>query len=164
MSDRKLKSLPPDPFPSRRFGDSSDPKLAAYHLDFTEEELSATSDGSDIDWGDRGREIERHDDDRVKASREFQEGKLRFLISNQQTGAFGNTWTAAQTVVYFSNNYQLELRRQSEDRAHRIGLTHSVNYVDLIARNTVDEKIVKALRSYSQIASATLGENWKEWI
>jgi hypothetical protein len=44
-----------------------DRKLAAYHLDFTEEELSATSDGSDIDWGDRGREIERHDDDRVKA-------------------------------------------------------------------------------------------------
>lgn len=104
------------------------------------------------------------DDDRVKASREFQEGKLRFLVSNQQTGAFGNTWTAAQTVIYFSNNYQLELRRQSEDRAHRIGLTHSVNYVDLIARNTVDEKIVKALRNYSQIASATLGENWKEWI
>jgi PRC-barrel domain len=44
-----------------------DRKLAAYHLDLTEEELSATSHGSDIDWGDRGREIGRHDDDRVKA-------------------------------------------------------------------------------------------------
>ena len=107
---------------------------------------------------------ETSDDDRVVASREFQNGALRFLVSNQQTGAFGNTWTAASTVIYYSNNYQLELRRQSEDRCHRIGLTHSVNYVDLICKGTVDEKIVKALRSYSQIASATLGETWKEWI
>jgi sporulation protein YlmC with PRC-barrel domain len=43
-----------------------DRKLAAYHLDLTEKELSALSHGSDIDWGDCGREIERHDDDRVK--------------------------------------------------------------------------------------------------
>jgi hypothetical protein len=43
-----------------------DRTLAAYHLDLTEKELSAPSHGSDIDWGDRGREIECHDDDRVK--------------------------------------------------------------------------------------------------
>jgi sporulation protein YlmC with PRC-barrel domain len=43
-----------------------DRKLAAYHLDLAEKELSALSPGSDIDWGDRGREMERHDDDRVK--------------------------------------------------------------------------------------------------
>jgi hypothetical protein len=43
-----------------------DRRLAAYHLDLTEEELSALPHGSDIDWGDRGREIERHDDDRAK--------------------------------------------------------------------------------------------------
>jgi len=36
------------------------------HLDLAEKELSALSPGSDIDWGDRGREMERHDDDRVK--------------------------------------------------------------------------------------------------
>jgi len=43
-----------------------DRKLAAYHLDLTEKELSALSHGSHIDWGDRGREMERHDDDSVK--------------------------------------------------------------------------------------------------
>src|SRR5262249_23329414 len=42
-------------------------KLAAYHLDLSENELSAMPHGRDIDWGDRGREIERHDDDRLKA-------------------------------------------------------------------------------------------------
>src|SRR5262249_56955943 len=44
-----------------------DRKLAAYHLDLAENELSATPRGSDIDWGDRGRQIERRDDDRLKA-------------------------------------------------------------------------------------------------
>jgi hypothetical protein len=43
-----------------------DRKLAAYHLDLTEKELSAPSHRSDIDWDDRDREMERHDDDRVK--------------------------------------------------------------------------------------------------
>jgi sporulation protein YlmC with PRC-barrel domain len=43
-----------------------DRTLAAYHVDLTERELSALSYESDIDWGDRGREIERCDDDRVK--------------------------------------------------------------------------------------------------
>jgi hypothetical protein len=45
-----------------------DRKLAAYHLDLTEKELSAMPEGSDkdFDWGDRGREIERHDNDRLK--------------------------------------------------------------------------------------------------
>jgi hypothetical protein len=44
-----------------------DRKLAAYHLDLTENELRATPQKSDIDWGDRGREIECRDDARLKA-------------------------------------------------------------------------------------------------
>ena len=40
-----------------------DPKLAAYHLDLTETEFSALSHGSEIDWGDRGRE--HHDEPKV---------------------------------------------------------------------------------------------------
>jgi hypothetical protein len=44
-----------------------DRTLAAYHVDLTERELGALSYESDIDWGDRGREIERRDDGRLKA-------------------------------------------------------------------------------------------------
>jgi PRC-barrel domain len=53
------------PIPWRQL--TYDRKLAAYHLDLTESELSASPHGRDIDWGDRGREIERHDDHRLKA-------------------------------------------------------------------------------------------------
>jgi SNF2 family DNA or RNA helicase len=85
-------------------------------------------------------------------------------VGNPQTGGYGITLTAANTVIYYSNGYDLEKRLQSEDRAHRIGQKKSVTYVDLIAEKTVDEKIVKALRKKIDIASEILGEELREWI
>ena len=97
--------------------------------------------------------------------RKFQNGPdCRFLIGTPQTGGYGITLTKANTVVYFSNGYDLEKRLQSEDRAHRIGQKKKVTYVDLIAEGTVDEKIVEALRSKINIASEVMGEQLKEWI
>ena len=97
--------------------------------------------------------------------RKFQEDpKCRFLIGTPQTGGYGITLTQANTVIYYSNGYDLEKRLQSEDRAHRIGQKKSVTYVDLIAEKTVDEKIVKALRKKINIASEVMGEELKEWI
>ena len=96
----------------------------------------------------------------------FQDPKstYRFFVGNPQTGGYGITLTAASTVIYYSNGYDLEKRLQSEDRAHRIGQKKSVTYVDIIARKTVDEKIVKALRNKINIASTVLGEELREWI
>lgn len=89
---------------------------------------------------------------------------LRFFVGNPRTGGYGLTLTEAKTVIYYSNNFDLEVRLQSEDRAHRIGQTKSVTYIDFISPNTVDEHIVKALRSKINIASQVLGEQLKEWI
>jgi SNF2 family DNA or RNA helicase len=72
--------------------------------------------------------------------------------------------TAANTVIYYSNGYDLEKRLQSEDRAHRIGQKKNVTYVDIICEDTIDEKIVKALRDKINIASQVLGEDLKSWI
>ena len=96
----------------------------------------------------------------------FQEkkGPTRYFVGNAQTGGYGITLTAANTVVYYSNSYDLEKRLQSEDRAHRIGQTGSVTYVDLIAENTVDDKIVKSLRNKINIANEIMGEDIKDWI
>ena len=105
-------------------------------------------------------------DVRQKNIERFQDmnSKARFFVGNPQTGGYGITLTCANTVNYYSNGYDLEKRLQSEDRAHRIGQKKSVTYVDLIAENTVDEKIVKALRKKIDIASEILGEDIKEWI
>jgi SNF2 family DNA or RNA helicase len=67
-------------------------------------------------------------------------------------------------VIYYSNSFDLEVRLQSEDRAHRIGQTSKVTYIDLITPDTVDEHIVKALRNKINIASEVLGEDLKDWL
>ena len=90
--------------------------------------------------------------------------KCRFFVGTPSTGGYGITLTAANTVIYYSNGYDLEKRLQSEDRAHRIGQKKPVTYVDINAQDTVDEKIVKALRKKINIASEVLGEELKSWI
>jgi SNF2 family DNA or RNA helicase len=104
-------------------------------------------------------------DERQDNIRRFQsDPKCRFLVGTPSTGGYGITLTAANTVIYYSNGYDLEKRLQSEDRAHRIGQKKNVTYIDIIAENTVDEKIVKSLRKKINIASEVLGEELREWI
>ena len=90
--------------------------------------------------------------------------KVRFFVGTPQTGGYGITLTQANTVIYYSNGYDLEKRMQSEDRAHRIGQKKTVTYVDIIAEETVDTKIVKSLRKKINIASKVMGEELKKWI
>lgn len=90
--------------------------------------------------------------DREKAIQAFQHGDAQYFVATPHTGGYGTTLTAARTVVYFSNSYDLEKRLQSEDRAHRIGQTHSVLYVDLIARGTVEERIIEVLKNKEKLA------------
>ena len=104
-------------------------------------------------------------DERQGNIKKFQsDPKCRFIVGTPATGGYGITLTAANTVIYYSNGYDLEKRLQSEDRAHRIGQQKSVTYVDLICDDTVDEKIVKSLRKKINIASEVLGEELKSWI
>ena len=104
-------------------------------------------------------------EDRQDNIRKFQnDPECRFLIGTPQTGGYGITLTQANTVIYYSNGYDLEKRLQSEDRAHRIGQKKTVTYIDLICEDTIDEKIVKALRDKINIASEVMGEELKDWI
>ena len=104
-------------------------------------------------------------EDRQDNIRKFQsDPKCRFMVGTPSTGGYGITLTAANTVIYYSNGYDLEKRLQSEDRAHRIGQKQTVTYVDLICEDTVDEKIVKSLRDKINIASEVLGEDLRDWI
>jgi SNF2 family DNA or RNA helicase len=105
-------------------------------------------------------------DERQEIVEKFSDPKseLRFFVGNPTTGGYGLTLVSSHTVVYYSNSFDLEKRLQSEDRAHRIGQTEKVTYIDLIATNTVDEHIVKALRNKINIASAVLGEEIKGWL
>ena len=103
--------------------------------------------------------------ERENAVDRFQkDDKTRFFVSNPQTGGYGLTLTEANTVIYFSNNYDLEQRQQSEDRAHRIGQQNKVLYIDLVAEKTVDESVIRALNQKIKLSAETLGEDVLAYI
>jgi len=105
-------------------------------------------------------------DDRQKAIKEIQnpESKVRFLVGTPQTAGYGITLTGASTMIYYSNGYDLEKRQQSEARIDRIGQEKPMTYIDILAEDTIDEKIVKSLRKKVNIATEIMGEKLKEWI
>jgi len=106
------------------------------------------------------------DDERQKVIRDFQSqtSDLRFFVGNPATAGRGLTLTEANTVVYYTNDFNLDTRSQSEDRCHRIGQKNPVTYVDLICDKTIDEKIVAALRGKINISAQVLGEKAREWL
>lgn len=109
------------------------------------------------------------EDQRAWAKKEFQHGDAQWFVGNPAAGATGLTLTAATSMTYYNNNFKLIDRLQSEDRAHRIGQEHPVNYTDMVAvfadgRTTVDNNIVKALREKLEIASLITGDRLKEWL
>jgi SNF2 family DNA or RNA helicase len=111
-------------------------------------------------FGDTG------DDERQAIVTNFQDPNhpLKFFVGNPATAGYGLTLTEANLVVYYANDFNLETRIQSEDRAHRIGQKNPVTYVDLISEGTLDERIVKSLRSKIDISAKVLGEEAREWL
>ncbi len=104
-------------------------------------------------------------DERQQNIKRFQENdKCRFFVGTTQTGGYGITLTAASNMIYFSNGYDLEKRQQSEARIDRIGQEKPMTYIDIITEDTIDDKIVKALRKKVNIATQIMGEELKEWI
>ena len=105
-------------------------------------------------------------EERQKNIQKFQDPNsgVRFFVGTTQTGGYGITLTAASTMIYYSDGYDLEKRQQSEARIDRIGQTKPMTYIDIICENTVDTRIVKALRKKVDIATQIMGEELKEWI
>jgi len=104
-------------------------------------------------------------DSRSANIKKFQnDDKCRFFVGTTHTGGYGITLTAGSNMIYFSNGYDLEKRQQSEARIDRIGQTKKMTYIDIMAQDTIDERIVKALRKKVNIANAIMKEDYKEWI
>ncbi len=99
--------------------------------------LLDTLPSSDALWG------ETHD--RNEVIRNFQNGRIQYLIANPQSAAHGLTFTNCSYAVYFSVNYSYELQKQSEDRIHRIGQDMKCTYYFLIAKNTIDKMIYRTV-------------------
>jgi len=96
---------------------------------------------------------------RLKSLDKFKhDDKCRFLVGNPACGGKGLNLVEANTVIYYSNSYRLEMRLQSEDRAHRIGQENNVTYIDLVVPKSLDARILKALRAKKSIADGLLDD------
>jgi len=97
-------------------------------------------------------------DQRTSAVEGFQnDEEVRFFVGTS-AAAKGLTLTAASTMVYFSCNYSLETRLQSQDRIHRIGQTNKCTYIDLVTEGTVDTAILQALHDKKDLAGSVLDD------
>lgn len=88
----------------------------------------------------------------------------RFILGTPDAGGMGRNWSNAKTCIYYSSKDNLEHREQSEQRVHARDKEDGVDYIDIIHRNTVEEKILHALRNKINMSSAINGDNYKSWI
>lgn len=98
------------------------------------------------------------DKDRERAVDGFQNGEFDVMVLQQQAGGTGLTLTAAEVAIYYSNDFDLLNRLQSEDRNHRIGTKNNVLYIDICAQDTIDERITSALQAKKEVAQLVLGD------
>lgn len=94
----------------------------------------------------------------------FQAGELKYFVANPACAATGITLTAAKQVYWYSNGFSYAMRQQADDRAHRIGQLNKVTYTDLVAVDTVDEQVIKALRNKRDIAASVTRDELKQWL
>jgi hypothetical protein len=102
----------------------------------------------------------RHEEER----RFLNDPKCLYMFATQGAGMRGNTWVNADLTVYYANNFDLEMRDQSEDRNHRVGQKNRVTYIDLVTQGTHELKMIQALRKKIDLATLINNEGYREWL
>jgi SNF2 family DNA or RNA helicase len=104
--------------------------------------------------------------DRTVNRRRFQDmsDPCRWFVGHTAAGGIGIPLHAADDVFYFSNDFSLEGRLQSEDRAQNLEKRHKVGYTDIVARDTLDMKAIQSLRTKNDMARIINKDNFREWI
>ena len=85
------------------------------------------------------------------------------FIGQIATAGLGITLTAASTMVFYSMDYSMSNYEQTKARIHRVGQRMPCTYIHLVARHTVDEKVLRALRSKADLAK-TLVDDYRSGL
>ena len=83
---------------------------------------------------------------------------VRVFIGQIATAGLGITLTAASTMVFYSLDYSMSNYEQTRARIHRVGQKHPCTYIHLVARGTVDEKVLAALQAKANLAKTLVDD------
>lgn len=83
---------------------------------------------------------------------EFQKGNIDVFLISLKAGGTGLNLTAADTVIHFDPWWNVAAQNQATDRTHRIGQKNVVNVLKLVAKNTIEEKIIRLQEKKAQLA------------
>ncbi len=83
---------------------------------------------------------------------------VKVFVGQIATAGLGITLTAASTMVFYSLDYSMSNFEQTKARIHRVGQKHNCTYLYLTAKGTVDEKVLKALRSKADLAKTLVDD------
>lgn len=96
----------------------------------------------------------------VKASVEaFKSGRHKVMVAHARSAQFGHTWVNANAAIFHSYDYSWEAFYQAKRRIYRLGQKQPVTYIVNIARNTVDEMILKRVFEKEEASEAVVDDN-----
>ena len=100
-------------------------------------------------------------DVQIKAFQDDPECKV--FVGQIQAAGLGITLTSASTMIFYSLDYSMSNFEQAKARIHRAGQKNNCHYIYLIAKGTIDRKVIKALRSKSDLAK-TLVDDYRNGL
>lgn len=97
--------------------------------------------------------------DREEEIRRFQEDSdCRVFVGQIAAAGLGITLTAASTMVFYSLDYSMSNFEQAKARIHRVSQTENCHYIYLVAKGTVDTKVLRALRQKVDLAKSLVDD------
>ena len=94
----------------------------------------------------------------------FQRGEASVFCISLKAGGTGLNLTAADIVIHYDPWWNVAVQNQATDRAHRIGQKNPVTVYKLIAKNTIEEKILRLQEKKSELAEQLLGHEGFEGV
>lgn len=102
--------------------------------------------------------------DRDAQVKQFQtEPEVQVFVGQVATAGMGITLTAASTMIFYSMDYSMSNYEQCRARIHRAGQKYPCTYVHIIAKGTVDAKVMQALRNKANLAKS-LVDDWRRGV
>ena len=95
---------------------------------------------------------------RMELVREFNEGDKPVFLISLKAGGTGLNLTSADIVIHFDPWWNPAVEEQATDRAHRIGQENVVEVIKIIARGTIEEKVVALQEEKRRLISEIMDE------